>query len=192
MTLIELLRTKLLDPIWRAQGSAESVARGGAMGLWVALTPTVGIQTMIVLVLAVPLRANMPIAIAMCWVTNPLTLIPFYFAFYWIGAVLLGQHAAGFSEVGLQIGEVISGIPEHHTLVEGLLVLGNEILWPMILGSVVLATLTAVPAYYGILHLYRVARRGGREGPAAGAVQAEQPGIVPGATNAADPESRGP
>lgn len=134
------------------------------MGVWVALTPTVGIQTMIVLLLAVPLRANMPIAVAMCWITNPVTLVPFYFAFYWIGATLLGQHVAGFSEVGLLIKNVVVGIPEQHSLVDGLQVLGNEILWPMLLGSVILATVSAVPTYFAILRLYRSERRVGREG----------------------------
>jgi len=160
-------KLRVIDPIWRAQGSPESVARGGAMGLWVALTPTVGIQTMIVLLLAVPMRANMPIAMAMCWITNPLTLIPFYFAFYWVGAVVLGQQAAGFSEVGLKIGDVLSGIPDQYSLVDGLLVLGNEILWPMILGSLLLATATAVPMYFAILRMYRGAAASGGEGTGA-------------------------
>ncbi len=155
MSWIGQIKIRVIDPIWRAQGSPESVARGGAMGLWVALTPTVGIQTMIVLLLAVPMRANMPIAMAMCWITNPVTLIPFYFAFYWIGAVVLGQQVAGFSEVGLKIGDVISGIPDRHSLVDGLLVLGNEILWPMILGSLLLATAAAVPTYFAIRRMYR-------------------------------------
>jgi uncharacterized protein (DUF2062 family) len=159
-------KTKVIDPIWRAQGSAESVARGGAMGLWVALTPTVGIQTMIVLLLAVPLRANMPIAMAMCWITNPLTLIPFYFAFYWVGAVVLGHQVEGFTEVGDKIGDVIMGIPDQHSLVDGLLVLGNEILWPMILGSAILATVTAVPTYFAILRLYRGAAKRSEKGAA--------------------------
>lgn len=176
---IELLKSKIFDPIWRAQGSAESVARGGAMGLWVALTPTVGIQTMIVLLLAVPLRANMPIAMAMCWITNPLTLLPFYFAFYWIGAMLLGQHVAGFSEVGLKIGEVIAGIPDEHSLVEGLLVLGNEILWPMALGSVILATGVAVPTYFAILRMYRSAEEQQREGSGAAVVETRSAGTGP-------------
>lgn len=175
MTLTDLFRSKVIQPVLRAQGSPESVARGGAMGLWVALTPTVGIQSMIVLVLAVPLRANVPIAIAMCWITNPLTLVPFYFAFYWLGAILLGQHVAGFSEVGLMIGDVISGIPDEHSLVEGLLVLGNEIVWPMVLGSLILATASAIPMYFAILRIYRSEQRTGREGLAVEPVETVGP-----------------
>jgi len=155
VNLIGLFNQRVVQPIRRAQGSPESIARGGAMGLWVALTPTVGVQMPIVLLLAVPLRANMAIAVAMCWVTNPVTLIPFYFAFYWLGAQVLGRHAQGFSEVGHRLAEAIGGIPDQHSLVEGLGILGNDLLWPMIVGSIVLATLCAVPTYFLILSIYR-------------------------------------
>ena len=168
MNLIGLFNQRVVQPIRRAQGSPESIARGGAMGVWVALTPTVGVQMPLVLLLSVPLKANMAIAVAMCWITNPLTLIPFYFAFYWMGALVLGRHAQGFTEVGERLSHAIGGIPDDHSLVEGLRILGNDLLWPMLVGSTVIATISAVPTYFLILGYYR---RKARDGAGAAAVQ---------------------
>jgi len=148
-----------------AQGSPESIARGGALGMWIALTPTVGIQMPMVLVMSVPLKANMAVGMAMCWITNPVTLIPFYFAFYWLGALLLGRVPREFTEVAAPLSAAI----EHGSITEFVTTLGGEVLWPMVVGSVVLATLAAVPTYHLMLAIFR---RRSREAATADSVQA--------------------
>ena len=165
MRLTELLRTRLIDPIRQAQGSPESIARGGALGMWVALTPTVGIQMLMVLVLSVPFRANVAVGLAMCWITNPVTLVFFYFGFYWLGAHLLGRQVEGFGEVAEHLRQAFGGGGIDHAI----LVLGGEILWPMVLGSIVIASVCSVPTYHLLLAAFRrreAADQAGVEGPA--------------------------
>lgn len=58
-------------------------------GVWVAMLPIVGIQMLVVFFLAFILRANLPIIIALQWISNPFTMGPIYFADYQIGMVFL-------------------------------------------------------------------------------------------------------
>jgi uncharacterized protein (DUF2062 family) len=53
----------------------DSVASGLAIGLFASQLPIPG-QMLLAGIWAVPFRANIPIALAACWVTNPITQIP--------------------------------------------------------------------------------------------------------------------
>lgn len=63
------------------------IARGVAVGLFVGLTPTVGVQTLLMIAGCVLLRGNFPAAFLVSWVSNPLTMAPLYFAFNALGRV---------------------------------------------------------------------------------------------------------
>lgn len=171
MRIRERIRVQVIDPIRRAQGSPASIARGTALGMWIALTPTVGAQMVMVAILGVPLRANLPIACAMCWISNPLTMIPLYYLFYWLGAEVLGRDAAGFFEIKETLTQQLMDLPETG-VVNTMLALGWDVLWPMTLGSLVIATAAAIPSYYVALRWARRRRAAQlREQSAARAVQ---------------------
>ena len=61
-------------------GTSHSIALGGAIGMRVGLSPTVGLQSVIALTLAVLFKANPVTAYAPVWITNPVT-IPFIYYF---------------------------------------------------------------------------------------------------------------
>ena len=67
----------------------SSVAGGLSLGLFVALTPTIPFQMLLCAIAAVPLRVNLPVALAACWVTNPLTAFPIYLSAFGLGRYLL-------------------------------------------------------------------------------------------------------
>ena len=54
-------------------------------GLWIAMLPIVSIQMLVVFFLALLIRANLPLIVALQWISNPLTMGPIYFADYKIG-----------------------------------------------------------------------------------------------------------
>lgn len=56
-------------------------------GVWIAMLPIVGIQMLVVFILALIVRANLPVIIALQWISNPLSMGPIYFADYQIGMV---------------------------------------------------------------------------------------------------------
>ncbi|WP_422822297.1 DUF2062 domain-containing protein [Vreelandella andesensis] len=70
-------------------GDPESVSRGFAIGIFYGLTPTVGVQTLLVLTSCLILRGNFPMAFTATWVSNPLTLVPLYWMFENIGSLFI-------------------------------------------------------------------------------------------------------
>jgi hypothetical protein len=77
--------------------SAHRIALGVAIGTFVAVTPTWGIQMILVVGLAWLCRANKVAGVPMVWVTNPATNVPIYSFCYAIGRALVG--GPGLDEV---------------------------------------------------------------------------------------------
>lgn len=73
--------------LWSFKG--EALARGIGLGLFVAFTPTIGFQMIIVCVLILFIPGNLPIALAASWVTNVFTAGPVYFFEYRFGQWLI-------------------------------------------------------------------------------------------------------
>tara|TARA_Y100000588_G_scaffold306235_1_gene329825 strand:- start:133 stop:615 length:483 start_codon:yes stop_codon:yes gene_type:complete len=60
------------------------------LGTVVSLMPLVGVQMLLVSLMAIFLvRANLPVLVALQWISNPITVVPIYYADYQIGAALL-------------------------------------------------------------------------------------------------------
>lgn len=58
-------------------------------GCFLAFTPIYGIQVPIALLLAFLLRANLPLLVGLQFITNPVTVLPVYFAAYAIGRIVV-------------------------------------------------------------------------------------------------------
>ncbi len=154
MSLSGLFSEHVVGPLRHAHGSPMSIARGAALGTWVAFTPTVGIQMFVVGVLGIPLRANIPVAVALVWLSNPVTMVPLYFAFYLVGTLVLAQPALDYSVLSERI-DLAWETAQGQGLWAGLRglfdFLGSEVVWPMAVGSFIMATALAVAAYHGAL-----------------------------------------
>ena len=73
----------------------HSVAGGVAIGLFAGLVPG-PFQMLTAAILAVPLRVNLPVALATTLYTNPLTIGPLYVIAYWIGTLFVPGDGAPF------------------------------------------------------------------------------------------------
>ncbi len=73
--------------IWRFD--VNSVAGGLSLGLFVAFTPTIPFQMLMCAIGCLILGVNLPIALAACWVTNPVTAVPIYWAEHQVGKFLI-------------------------------------------------------------------------------------------------------
>ena len=155
MKLWAAVRRNLVDPILRAQGTPTSLARGAALGTWLTFTPTVGIQMFLAALVALPLRANLPVALALIWLSNPLTIIPLYYAYYWVGTLLLALPARSYRELAQTFASLFRSL-EKGGFLESLRSLGSEVLWPVIVGSLVIAADTILlTLYVGSCHSLR-------------------------------------
>ncbi len=76
--------------ILHVDDTPHRLALGLALGIFVAWTPTIGLQMILVLLLAPLIRANGRVGVPMVWVSNPLTATLIYYPNYLIGRFLLG------------------------------------------------------------------------------------------------------
>lgn len=74
--------------LWRL--NRHSVAQAFMIGLFAAFIP-VPFQMLIAAGLAIAIQANLPIAVALVWITNPLTMPVLFFLAYKLGAWILGM-----------------------------------------------------------------------------------------------------
>jgi uncharacterized protein (DUF2062 family) len=72
---LDFLGEKLHRPnLWHL--NRRSVSRAFGIGLWAMWTPPLPWQQIIAAALAIYFDANLPIAVALVWITNPLTWGP--------------------------------------------------------------------------------------------------------------------
>lgn len=92
---LSMLGDWLQDPnIWHL--NRHSVATAAFIGLFVAFIP-LPTQMIIAGLLAVLLRANLPISVCLVWVTNPLTIAPIFYVAYKVGTTVMGTPPQEFA-----------------------------------------------------------------------------------------------
>jgi len=88
-----------------------SAAMACFVGLSIAFVPAPG-QMVLAALLAIYLRCNLPLSVALVWITNPLTMPAMYFLAYKIGALVLNtpvqhlQFELSFEWLGTSLGAV--------------------------------------------------------------------------------------
>ena len=146
----------LLRHILMLDDTAHSVALGTAIGLFIALTPTVGIQMILVMIFAVLsspfVRFNRIAALITVYISNPLTMLPIYWFNYKIGNLFVEGHVSreNFARI-LQY----DGFREWWSSTVALFV---DIGVPLIVGSLIVSSIAAVATYPAIRALLRSVR----------------------------------
>jgi uncharacterized protein (DUF2062 family) len=128
----------LHDPnLWHL--NRRSVSGAVALGLFVMYLPPVG-QMVIAAAAAIALRVNLPISLAMVWITNPITMPPMYYFAYRLGTWILGKdpHISAF--------EMKFWLDWHNWV---------DILIPLTVGSLVCGIAGAAFGYFAVQALWR-------------------------------------
>lgn len=128
----------MLTRFVRLRGLPEEIAKGMALGIFIGMTPTMGLQMPIALVFAWILKENRLAAVLGVWITNPLTAPFIYGLEYEVGRRLLGMSYVAF--------------PEELTL-DSVARMGWEVLAPLWLGGILFGLLLAPVAYWLTLRL---------------------------------------
>lgn len=137
------LSKHLHDPsLWNF--NRKSISKAFAVGLFFAFIP-VPFQMLLAAPGAVIFSANLPLSIALVWITNPLTMAPIYYGCYKLGAWLLG--------VQIESDVVMS--------LEYVWQVFDTIWQPFLLGCLTVSTVSALLGYFGVqfIYRYRVYRR---------------------------------
>jgi len=132
--------------ILQIDDTPHSIALGTSLGMLIGMTPTVGIQIIIAALVCTAVRANRIAGIITVFVSNPLTMVPIYWADYWLGAKLLGAEKISKEDFAAIWGRIanagmIGGIREAFTVLTG------EIFIPMMLGGTLIGLVLAIPLY---------------------------------------------
>ena len=117
--------------LWR--NDKRAIAGGLSLGVFIALTPTIPFQMLLATGGAVMFRVNLPIALAACWITNPLTVLPIYMSAWKFGKYM-GEHF-------ILIEEILKFYPLRARSVR--LIQQSIYLW---IGSLIFATVSALSA----------------------------------------------
>ena len=121
----------------------RSVAGGVSVGLFAGLVPG-PLQMLTAALLAVPLRVNLPVALAATLYTNPFTIGPLYLLAYGIGRLLLGHDGSDMTPPpDLDWGHLWAWVED---MAHWMLSLGR----PFAVGLVVLALLLALVGYFAV------------------------------------------
>lgn len=116
-----------------------SISTSFFIGIFCAFLPIPG-QTIVAALLALMFRTNLPVAMVLIWVSNPLTFTPIFLFSYGVGALLLGQELATFS-IELSWDWAISQ--------------GQAIWLPLLTGSLLCGLVSGGIAYLVIRYLWR-------------------------------------
>jgi len=139
---LSFLGTCLHSPeLWHL--NRHSVAGAFFVGLFCAFIP-LPFQMVFAAVLAILFHVNIPISVALVWLTNPLTMAPlFYFAFE-IGETILGLEAEG--------DDAFLFAPSW----DGLMELFSDKWQPFLLGCLVTGVSLGLIGYFAVHILWRV------------------------------------
>ncbi len=132
--LLRCFQRWLHDP-WLWHFRRRSVARAWAVGVFCAMLP-LPVQTYIAILLAIFVRANLPLVMALVWITNPVTIPPIFYVSYLLGLQIVGTN-------GREVGEITLNW-------EWFVEKAAEIYWPLWVGTQVIGISLALLSYFGV------------------------------------------
>ncbi|WP_227677667.1 DUF2062 domain-containing protein [Psychrobacter frigidicola] len=138
---LKLLAPLLADPrLW--QFNRHSLNKAVYIGVLSAFFPLPG-QMLLALIGALIFRANVPMALGLTWITNPVTTLPVFYAAYYVGAKILDVPMISLRLIGRMISDFSLWI-----LAEGanpfITYRGTVSLSAFCLGLIILAIITSI------------------------------------------------
>lgn len=140
---LRLFGERLADPgLWHMH--RRGIANAMAIGIFCAMIP-MPFQMLPAAMLSILFRANIPLSIALVWLTNPLTAVPVWYGAYKLGSTMLGMDAAWTLDDGT-FEEVWDAI------------LANfwQLYVPILFGSVVIGALLGLAGWTLAHYVWRV------------------------------------
>lgn len=135
---LRFLGDRLHEPnLWHL--NRHSVAKAFAVGLFCAWIP-LPMQMVFAATAAIYFRSNIPLSVALVWVTNPVTMPPLFYFAYRVGLLFTNgpvtEQSSEFS-----VGNVLSEL--------------GEVWQPFLLGCLILGVVCASTGYFGIQYFWR-------------------------------------
>lgn len=139
----------LLRAILSLNDTPHSIAKGTAIGMFLGLTPTVGIQMMLVMLVSFFIRFNRKAALITVYISNPFTMIPMYWANYKVGTLFFDETV---SHEDFERLLTYHGFSEWMNAIHAVFI---EVGLPLLFGSLIVATTGGLITYPFIRWLLR-------------------------------------
>lgn len=152
--------------ILHVDDSPRNLAMGVAIGLFIAWTPTIGLQMLIAIALAVLLRANKFLSITLVWVSNIFTLVPIYLPSFLLGKRIVDVLEIGYTSSKHQAMQLLERLSSFSVLTDmwtldfwkSVIKIMIDIGLPLWIGTMLIAPIIAVASYlvtYRMINWYR-------------------------------------
>ncbi|NQY42220.1 MAG: DUF2062 domain-containing protein [Legionellales bacterium] len=136
---LQIFGNKLLkNQIWNL--NINTTSRAFAVGVFCAFLP-IPFQMVVAAALAIITNANLPISVALVWLTNPITIPPVFYFCYRVGVILTGSTIQTTS-ISLSIEWLSSQL--------------GKIMLPLIVGSLFCGIISAIFSYYFIKTAWKI------------------------------------
>ena len=150
-----LIHERIVQPITASNAPVAQLSWGVAGGTFVGLTPTMGVQMYLAAVIwgvsryVLQFPFNLAVAVAMVWITNPITVVPLYYVFLVTGSLLL-QHgeALSYTHFAESFEHVAAMENAWESIIEGTRFLFVDLGWPMVMGGLAYAIPGAILGYF--------------------------------------------
>lgn len=129
------------------KGSPHSIAIAFSIGVFIGMSPLLGLHTVLALTVASILRLNRMVTLAGAYLTNPWTIVPIYSFSTWFGVKITGYE------------EMIPDIDFHSINILNIFKVLKSLLFPFIVGSTVLGFISALFSYLVIHQVIKRIRR---------------------------------
>lgn len=128
----------LHDPnLWHL--NRRSAAGAFAVGLFMAFVP-IPFQMLLAAGAAIIFRVNLPLSVALVWITNPVTIPPIFYLAYLVGTIFVG-HPPGDIQFEMSMEWIEQSF--------------GEIWEPLLVGCAIFASIASILGYLGIHTLWR-------------------------------------
>ena len=172
--IIRQIERFIVYRILHADDTPHRLALGVGLGVFIAWTPTIGLQMVLVILLATICRANRPVGIPVVWITNPITAAPIYYINFRLGGYLLGLFGERATMEYEQLKEMLYGFHSFSHILSNLFnadfwgelfLLFRNISVELWVGSIILALFFGIISYiisYKVIIWYRTHSPRGR------------------------------
>ena len=148
---------RLARLVLHVEDGPSRVARAFGTGIFLAFFPLFGLHTLMALGLAWAFRLNRVAILAGTFMNNPWTIGPMYTAGTLVGCALLGVSPRRPSEVDWSL----SGPALYASALQSF----RSLLWPFVLGNLVLGVVAGVVSFIIVRAVLRGRRSGNSQGP---------------------------
>ena len=160
------IREKFINPVLHSRAPVSEVSLGVAVGIFMGLTPTVGVQMYLVAIVWTIWRYvfgrhfNLPVGVAMVWISNPLTMVPMYYLFLVTGYLVFDiQHGLSYQHFAESLSRISQTGDVMDQIAEGTRFLLVKLGWPMVVGGFVYAVPFSIISFYITKYLVTTHRK---------------------------------